>query len=140
MIRIGEFVWHRMELREGEYDFSYFDGVIAAAKRKGLQVIFGTPTSTPPAWLIAKHPEILSQFENGTPRAYGGQHVYCFSSEVYRDYCEKIVTALARHYKEESAIVAWQVDNELGHEDSDICWCPRCQAAFQKYMQTKVRR
>lgn len=137
VIRIGEFAWHRMEPREGEYDFSYFDGVIAAAKRKGLQVIFGTPTATPPAWLIAKHPEILSQFENGSPRAYGGRHVYCFSSEVYRAYCEKIVTALARHYKDESAIVAWQVDNELGHEDSDVCWCPRCRAAFQKYLRTK---
>lgn len=67
VIRIGEFAWHRMEPQEGEYDFSYFDNVIAAAKRKGLQVIFGTPTATPPAWLIAKHPEILSQFENGTP-------------------------------------------------------------------------
>ena len=137
VIRIGEFAWHRMEPQEGEYDFSYFDNVIAAAKRKGLQVIFGTPTATPPAWLIAKHPEILSQFENGTPRAYGGRHVYCFSSEVYREYCKRIVTALARHYKDERAIVAWQVDNELGHEDSDICWCPRCRTAFQKYLETK---
>ena len=137
VIRIGEFAWHRMEPTEGAYDFSYFDGVIAMAKRKGLQVIFGTPTATPPAWLIQKHPEILSQFENGTPRAYGGRHVYCFSSKIYREYCEKIVTALARHYKSENAIVAWQIDNELGHEGSDICWCPRCRSAFQQYLNRK---
>lgn len=137
VIRIGEFAWHRMEPQEGQYDFSYFDGVIAAAKRKGLQVIFGTPTATPPAWLIHKHPEILSQFENGAPRSYGGRHVYCFSSPVYREYCEKIVTALACHYRDEKAIVAWQVDNELGHEGSDVCWCPRCRAAFQSYLSKK---
>lgn len=137
VIRIGEFAWHRMEPREGEYDFSYFDGVIAMARKKGLQVIFGTPTATPPAWLIQKHPEILSQFEDGAPRAYGGRHVYCFSSPVYRLYCEKIVTALARHYRDEKAIIAWQIDNELGHEGSDVCWCPRCRAAFQHRLSDK---
>ena len=134
VIRIGEFAWHRMEPVEGAYDFSFFDGVIALAKQKGLQVIFGTPTATPPAWLIQKYPEILSQFPDGAPRAYGGRHVFCFSNPIYREYCEKIVTALARHYRNEKAITAWQIDNELGHEGSDVCWCPRCRTAFQKYL------
>ena len=62
VIRIGEFAWHQMEPEEGKFDFSYFDGVIDMAKKKGLQIIFGTPTATPPAWLIHKHPDILSQF------------------------------------------------------------------------------
>ena len=86
VIRIGEFAWHRMEKTEGAYDFSFFDGVIAKAKEKGLRVIFGTPTATPPAWLIKKHPDILSQHPDGSPRSYGGRHVYCFSSTVYRQY------------------------------------------------------
>lgn len=47
VIRIGEFAWHRMEKQEGQFDFSYFDGVIAMAKQKGLQVIFGTPHGYP---------------------------------------------------------------------------------------------
>lgn len=137
VIRIGEFAWHRMEPREGAYDFSFFDNVIAMAKRKGLRVIFGTPTATPPAWLIHKHPDILSQFETGAPRAFGGRHVYCFSSTICRSYCEKIVTELSRHYRGEKTILAWQVDNELGHEGSDVCWCPRCRSAFQDYLQRR---
>ena len=48
VIRIGEFAWHRMEREEGRYDFSFFDGVIAKAKTRGLSVIFGTPTAAPP--------------------------------------------------------------------------------------------
>lgn len=135
VIRIGEFAWHRMEPTESTYDFSFFDSVIAKAKGKGLNVIFGTPTATPPAWLIKQHPDILSWHPDGSPRSYGGRHVYCFSSTVYRRYCEKIVTALARHYRDEKAIVAWQVDNELGHEGSDQCWCPRCRTAFQDYLR-----
>ncbi|MGI5962597.1 MAG: beta-galactosidase [Lawsonibacter sp.] len=39
VIRIGEFAWHRMEPQEGQFDFSYFDGVLAMAKEKGLKVI-----------------------------------------------------------------------------------------------------
>lgn len=137
VIRIGEFAWHRMEPQEGAYDFSFFDGVIDLAKKKGLQIIFGTPTATPPAWLIDKYPDVLSQFEDGAPRFFGGRHTYCFSSAVYREYCKKIVTKLARHYRNEKAIVAWQVDNELGHEGSDLCWCPRCRDAFQQYLDRK---
>lgn len=134
VIRIGEFAWHRMEKRPGEYDFSYFDGVIAMARAKGLQVIFGTPTATPPAWLIKSHPDILSQFPDGSPRAFGGRHVACYSNPHYLEACGRIITALAEHYKDEKAIVAWQIDNELGHEGSDLCWCPRCLAAFQSHL------
>ena len=137
VIRIGEFAWHRMEPEEGHYDFSYFDSVIAMAKAKGLQVIFGTPTATPPAWLIRKHPEILSRFENGNPRAFGGRHVACYSSTAYLRHCADIIRELSRHYRDESAIVAWQIDNELGHEGSDQCWCPQCHAAFQEFLRRK---
>lgn len=137
VIRIGEFAWHRMEPEEGRFEFSYFDGVIAMAKAKGLQIIFGTPTATPPAWLIRKYPDILSQFENGASRAFGGRHVACYSHETYRAYCAKIITRLAQHYKGEPAIIAWQIDNELGHEGSDQCWCPRCRASFQQFLREK---
>ena len=139
VIRIGEFAWHRMEPEEGRFDFSFFDGVIALAKEKGLQVIFGTPTATPPAWLIHKHPDILSQFPDGSSRAFGGRHVSCYSSQPYREYCARIITQLVEHYKDEKAIVAWQIDNELGHEGSDQCWCPRCRAKFQHFLNEKFK-
>lgn len=137
VIRIGEFAWHRMEPEEGRFDFSFFDQVIAMAKQKGLQVIFGTPTATPPAWLIHKHPDILSQFPDGSSRSFGGRHIACYSSQPYREHCIQIITRLAEHYKEETAIAAWQIDNELGHEGSDQCWCPRCRAGFQEFLRHK---
>lgn len=137
VIRIGEFAWHRMEPEEGRFDFSFFDRVIALAKSKGLRVIFGTPTATPPAWLIHKHPDILSQSENGSSRVFGGRHTACYSSPQYWEHCTKIITEVVRHYKNEKAIVAWQIDNELGHEGSDLCWCPRCRSSFQDFLRRK---
>lgn len=137
VIRIAEFSWHLMEKTEGQYDFSFFDQVIEKAKKKGLKIIMGTPTATIPAWLAKKHPDILSQFENGQKRTFGGRHVYCFNSPDMYTYSEKIIRALVGHYKEEKQIIAWQIDNEIGHEDSDICWCPQCQKAFQQYLHEK---
>ncbi len=133
-IRIGEFAWHRMEKSEGTYDFSFFDNVIAKAKAAGLYVIFGTPTATLPAWLAKAHPEVLSEFDNGRKRSFGGRRNYCFNSPKYNEYSQKIVTALVTHYKDEDAIIAWQLDNEFGHEDSDICYCDCCKTAFQQYL------
>jgi beta-galactosidase len=137
VIRIAEFSWHLMEKTEGNYDFSFFDKVIAKAKEKQLHVIMGTPTATIPAWLAQKHPSILSQFENGQKRSFGGRHVYCFNSPEMYAYSEKIIRALVGHYKGEKQIIAWQIDNEIGHEGSDLCWCPQCRKAFQGFLQEK---
>jgi len=137
VIRIAEFSWHLMEKREGEYDFSFFDQVIKKAKEKGLKVIMGTPTATIPAWLAKKHPDILSEFEGGKKRSFGGRHVYCFNSPYLYEYSEKMIRQLISHYKDEEQIVAWQIDNEIGHEGSDICYCENCQKAFQKFLKNK---
>lgn len=137
IIRIGEFAWHLMESTEGCYDFSFFDKVIEKAKEHDLKIIFGTPTATFPAWLAKKHPSILSKDEYGHTRAFGGRRQYCFNSGVYRKYAEKIVKELVSHYKNEKSVIVWQIDNEFGHEGSDLCYCEECHRGFQQYLQKK---
>ncbi|MDO4925417.1 MAG: beta-galactosidase [Turicibacter sp.] len=135
VIRIGEFAWHMMESKEGKFDFSYFDHVINGAKKKELKVIFGTPTATMPAWLAKKHPDVLGEFEDNTKRVFGGRRQYCFNSKTYYKYSETIIRELANHFKEEEAIVAWQIDNEFGHEGSDVCYCNECKKTFREYLR-----
>ena len=136
-IRIGEFAWCRMEKTEGNFDFSIFDLVIEKAKAHGLKVMFGTPTATHPAWLAQKHPDVLSVSENGVPRSFGGRRTYCFNSETYYKYSKNIIEALVSHYKDEESIVAWQIDNEFGHEGSDLCFCNSCREKFRTYLKDK---
>ena len=137
VIRIGEFAWHMMESTEGNFDFSYFDRVIEKAKQKGLKVIFGTPTATMPAWLANKYPEVLSEDEFNNKRVFGGRRQYCFNSKTYHKYSEIIIRELANHYKNEESIVAWQIDNEFGHEGSDLCYCDLCKKEFNEYLKEK---
>lgn len=137
IIRIGEFAWHLMESEEGRYDFSFFDKVVGKAKSHGLKVIFGTPTATFPAWLAKKYPSILSKDEYGHTRVFGGRRQYCYNSDIYRAYSRKIVEKLVQHYHDESNIIAWQIDNEFGHEGSDLCYCYQCHEKFQQFLKDK---
>lgn len=137
IIRIGEFAWHLMESTEGNYDFSFFDNVIKRAKEHDLKVIFGTPTATFPAWLAKKHPSILSKDQYGHIRVFGGRRQYCYNSDVYVEYSEKIVRKLVVNYKDEESIVAWQIDNEFGHEGSDLCYCEQCHIKFQQFLRER---
>jgi len=137
MVRIGEFAWHLMESKEGQYDFSFFDLVIQKLKESNIEVMFGTPTATFPAWLAKKHPDILSKDEAQNPRVFGGRRQYCYNSDAYMEYSLRIVDALVNHYKDEEAIVSWQVDNEFGHEGSDMCYCETCHSKFQVFLEQK---
>ncbi len=41
-----------MEPEEGRYDLSFFDRMIEKAVKRGLDIIFGTSTVAPSAWII----------------------------------------------------------------------------------------
>ncbi len=139
MVRIGEFAWHLMEPVEGTFDFSFFDEVIKKLKKEDIKIMFGTPTATFPAWLSKKHPEVLSMDENQNRRVFGGRRQYCYNSDAYMKHSKRIVEALVNHYKNEPSILVWQIDNEFGHEGSDMCYCPTCHEKFQAYLKNKYK-
>ena len=59
-VRIGEFAWGRIEPEPGRHDWGWLDRAIADASRGGLKVILGTPTATPPKWVVDAHPDMLA--------------------------------------------------------------------------------
>ncbi len=62
-----------------------------------------------------------------------------FNSLLYRKYSAQITEQLVKHYCSEEAIVAWQVDNEFGHEGSDMCYCEQCHKEFQQFLERKYK-
>ena len=42
---------------------------------------------------------------------------YSYNSPVYRRFCREIVEALAQHYRNNTNIIGWQIDNEINNVD-----------------------
>ena len=127
--RIGEFAWKKMEPREGEYDFSWLHKVVNALHEAGIAVVMGTPTATPPHWLLKKYPEIPVLRENGTRASHGGRRHGCSNNPDYLAYCDKIVRKMGEEFGSDPAIIGWQIDNEIYTWDTG-CLCPHCMKAF----------
>ncbi len=137
-VRLGEFGWALMEPREGHYDFSLFDRAIETLGRHGIKTIFGTPTAAPPKWLTHKYPEVLCVFDSGSPVNDQSRRQYCYNSPVYRRLSLKIVEALAQHYRSNTNIIGWQIDNEMNNENPE-CFSDSCRAAFRTWLRKKYR-
>ena len=136
VIRIAEFAWNKFEPEEGRYTFDFFDGFLELADKKGMKVIFCTPTATPPAWLTNKYPEVLNADIGGTLFRHGMRRHYNYNSPVYREFTKKLVDKLAAHYSMHPAIIGWQIDNELNCE-VNVFYSEADHAAFREYMKEK---
>ncbi len=137
VVRIGEFAWALLEPAAGRFDWSLFDAALAALASEGLQVVFGTPTAAPPAWLAADNAEVLPVRADGHLASFGGRRHYCPSSTVYRAACRRIVAAEAAHFGAHPAVIGWQIDNELGNAGTARCYCARCRTGFQQWLEQK---
>ncbi|TGN20343.1 beta-galactosidase [Leptospira idonii] len=138
-VRLAEFAWGLMEPKEGKFDFSLFDAVLEKVGKAGMTAILGTPTATCPPWLFKKHPEISQISKEGIVRVVGTRRQACFSSPAYRKATEKIVTAMAKHFGKHPVVTGWQIDNEPGHEGSDLDYSPLAGINFRKWLKDKYK-
>ncbi len=137
-VRLGEFAWALMEPKPGRYDFSFFERVLDKLQAANMTAILGTPTATFPPWLAKKHPEVLAT-RQGIVRQIGGRRQAALASKQYRLACERIVTKMAQALGKHPAVVAWQIDNELGHEGSDIDEGPAALAGFRAWLKIQYK-
>lgn len=135
-VRIAEFAWSLIEPREGEFTYDFFDGFLELAGEKEMQVIFCTPTATPPAWLTEKYPEVLNADMEGHLYRHGSRRHYNYNSPIYREKTRIIVEKSASHYGGHPAIVGWQLDNEFNCEN-DLFYSQSDTAAFRSFLQEK---
>jgi beta-galactosidase len=138
VIRIAEFAWNKFEPQEGVYTFEFFDEFLNLAHKKGMKVIFCTPTATPPAWLTHNYPEVLNAREDGTLYRHGMRRHYTYNSQIYRDFTSKIVDKIAAHYCSHPAIIGWQIDNEFNCEIG-VFYSDSDHVAFRTYLKEKFK-
>ncbi len=131
LVRIGEFAWSRIEPEPGTYDWGWLDRAIKTLHAAGLKVILGTPTATPPKWLVDRMPDMVAIDEKGAPRGFGSRRHYCFSHEGYREECRRITAVLATRYGAHPALHMWQTDNEYGCHDTVLSFSAAAASAFR---------
>ncbi len=134
VVRVGEFAWSRMEPREGEFDFGWLDRAIDLFGRRGIDVVIGTPTHTPPRWLTDKYPDVLPILPGGGVFQPGVRGHRCFNSRSLRRFGERIVGKLAQRYAQHPAVIGWQTDNEFGMLDSQS---PQAAEDFRDWVYRK---
>lgn len=138
-VRIAEFAWSRYEPRRGEFDWAWLDRAIAVLGGAGLKVVLGTPTCTPPKWLVDQFPDVIPYDEQGRPRGFGSRRHYTFSSQSYWRESRRIVEALCQRYGRNPHVVGWQTDNEYGCHDTILSWGEVDLKAFRQWLRKRYQ-
>lgn len=138
-VRIGEFAWSRIEPKRDHFEWEWLDRAIDVLARHDLKIVLGTPTATPPKWLVDEHPDILPNDEHGQVRGFGSRRHYTFSSETWWRESARIVEAVARRYGEHPALAGWQTDNEYGCHDTALSYGPEDLKAFRRWLRLRYQ-
>ena len=114
VVRIGESSWGLWEPADGQFEFAWMDRVVDRLNNAGIKIIMGTPTYSIPAWLYKEHPEILITKLGGKKMSYGMRQNTDLSNPTYRFYCERVIRKIVEHYRDNPAVIGYQIDNETG--------------------------
>ncbi|MDN3495662.1 beta-galactosidase [Planococcus sp. APC 4015] len=132
-VTIGVFSWAMLEPREGEFDASWLDEVIANLHAAGIGFFLATPTASPPPWFTLAHPDALPVRADGTKVLHGSRDTYAISAPAYREAARRIARFLADRYGSHPGLRGWHIHNEYGTID----FGPHAARAFREWLQDK---
>ncbi|HEX4811213.1 MAG TPA: beta-galactosidase [Nonomuraea sp.] len=138
LVSLGMFSWALMEPAEGRYEFGWLDEILDRLHAAGVAVGLATPTAAPPAWFVARHPDVLPVTREGVRIGFGGRQSACSSAPAFRQATARLVRALGEHYRDHPAVVMWHVHNEYGAPLGE-CYCEHSVAAWREWIKTTYR-
>ncbi len=114
VVRMGESTWSLWEPSDGKFEYAWMDRVVDALGRAGIKVIMGTPTYSMPTWMAKAHPEFYIRPMGGGEVSYGMRQNMDYDNPRFRAYAERVVVNIVEHYKNNQAVIGYQIDNETG--------------------------
>ncbi|MFO6464653.1 beta-galactosidase [Jannaschia sp. KMU-145] len=136
-VRIGEFAWSKLEPQPGRFDWGWLDRAVDILTAAGLRVVMGTPSATPPRWMLDRHPDMLAVDAEGRPRGFGSRRHYCFSHAGYREEAARMAGHMAKRYGDR--VAAWQTDNEYGCHDTVLSYSDAARDAFRDWLRHRYQ-
>ncbi|MGJ8628430.1 MAG: beta-galactosidase [Sulfitobacter sp.] len=138
-VRIGEFAWSRLEPKPGVFAWDWLDRAIATLADAGLKIVLGTPSATPPRWMLNHFPDMLAVDAADQPRKFGSRRHYCHSHVGYRDAAARMAAEMGKRYGRDPRIAAWQIDNEYGCHDTVLSYSDAARTAFRDWLAQKYQ-
>ncbi len=133
VVRVGEYAWSSLEPEDNHFKFDWLDQAVDLALSYGLEVVLGTPTSSPTAWITYNYPETVQINAEGQRTAHGNRGNYSPTSSVYQHLGLRVIEEMAKRYGQNQGVIGWQLDNE--------CWAvsydEECRQAFEKWLQKR---
>ncbi len=120
----------------GQLTAGWLDRVLDLLAGAGIAADLATATASPPAWLVAAHPEILPVTADGTRLGFGARQHYCPSAPAYRAAAVDLARRMAERYADHPAVAMWHVGNEYGCHVS-ACYCETSAEAFRHWLRER---
>jgi len=134
-VRVGESSWGNLETAPGKFNLGWLREFLNELERRKMHAILGTATFIPPQWLVAAHPETLVQLLPGLAGHPMSRHSPCLNHPLYREACQRFIRALGKEFKDHSAVIAWQLDNEIEFMVPLICYNLACDHAWRQWLE-----
>ena len=134
LVRMAEFSWNRLEPADGQFDFSWLDQVVTLFAERGIDVVLCTPTNCPPLWLYEAYPDAIQTGRDGHKIATGIRGHRCYNNPDFLRYAKRIIDVMTKHYADNPAVIAWQIDNEL---EANFCFCETCIGEYHHWLKEK---
>jgi beta-galactosidase len=134
VVRVGESTWSLWEPRGWPVRVRLDGPHRRTPGAAHIRVIMGTPTYSIPPWMFKEHPEILVTRLDGEKATYGIRQNMDITNPDFLRYAERVIRKIAEHYRDNRAIIGYQIDNETTSYGTAG---PNVQAGFVRYLQEK---
>ena len=138
--------WDHIEVARGRWDFEWLDTLFDLASERGMQILLGTGSETPPVWMAEEWPDLQVVSRDGVQYPIASSWSWaCKDHAGYLAEVERWVGQLLERYGSRPELLGWQIDNEPGHPFVEregrsaemYCYCEHTEARFREWLQQK---
>lgn len=135
------FMWASIENSPGRYDWGDYDRMVQLEGQNRLKVVIAELVTGAPEWMWDRYPHAHRRDRDGVEGYPGsatgsatGSCPLCLDDNEVRAQAEKFLTALVERYRDQPAVLGYDVWNEGSVPE---CTCAASQARFREWLQAK---
>lgn len=140
--------WDQLEIEPDVFRFDELKEFFDAAHKHGIQILLGSGSTCPPYWLHQMDETVNIVNSRGDRYPVNASYGWaCYNNPTFRERHSKYLGAMVNYFKNHSALLGYQINNELGYPfmplgtgDIDVyCYCENCKLEFRKWVKEKYK-